>query len=522
MMALAVESNPADWYQPEDWSGSEAGAVTLTNRDGTSETFGVAENGMCPGLEDKIDNAPNSTLKAAYQALYEALQAQVMVRNMAKNLDTLLFTKGITIAPQSGQAYTVKFGNSLKEALAGATDGTVDATSTADDGPDEKSLVWRQNGDKWTLEVNGWYSPTTVKDDLSTLLVGGRSSYKLLVRTGNNAPMQYMDIGQLSGMVGGAPPDETSITTNATGHKGELRLKNMDDDEDYYLPYNYAGSLLWGAPTMWDGDTVQWTKKSGGDGYVAELAGFTTGGAIGAGHYYGMAVGGNSLGFHELPNVTTNTVVADGVHLTTDLLNGGETKRFKFALPSGGSTFLVGRDGFLPFNPDATTNGAAEVKVDDSSITTNGAGEVELKGWPAFGSGFLAKTDGGALAVASLTPTNGLATADGSGDDLRFGLAGWDRGACNATISSMLTDDNDLDRNKHLILAKYAGGADDDLHYVPIGDVIKTNAPPKDITINGVTGTNFVFEAASDSDVRFTVEQGEDGAIHIKVGVYWQ
>ena len=52
--------------------------------------------------------------------------------------------------------------------------------------------------------------------------------------------------------------------------------------------------------------------------------------------------------------------------------------------------------------------------------------------------------------------------------------------------------------------------------------MIKTNAPPKDITINGVTGTNFVFEAASDSDVRFTVEQGEDGAIHIKVGVYYK
>ena len=536
----AIPTTVEGWYTPADGFTKQTAAGKVyygyNSQTGTwlMKDVTVDSEGNITG--DDIDFKNNYTLITAYNALIKAcaneahfLRVDEAIYTMARNLNNLKLASGfsITLPTESGQGtrtYHFKFEDGKDFSATMADGGTPSATTSENyETLDGKSLEWNSAG---CAQVKGWtgdHSGSTLHN-LAQILSNGpdgsEKEWQLLLRASANAEMEYLSIGKLAAL--GSPSDEASITTNATGHKGELRLKNMDDDEDYYLPYNYAGSLLWGAPTMWDGDTVQWTKKSGGDGYVAELAGFTTGGAIGAGHYYGMAVGGNSLGFHELPNVTTNTVVADEVHLTTDLLNGGETKKFKFAIPSGGDTFLVGRDGFLPFNPDALTNGVAEVKVDNSSIATNDAGEVELKGWRDMHNGFLGKTTGGELVSKKLTPTNGLVKVDETDERFKVGIEGWGAGACSALLSSMLTDENDSNRTKHLLLAKFTDGADEKVHYVPLGDVIRTNAPPKDITINGVTGTNFVFEAADDSDVRFTVEQGADGAIHIKVGVYWK
>lgn len=521
------DPDPADWYTPEGgWSGGNAGEATVYTEVGGESgdvKFQVDENGKSTEFQAIIDQTKNITVKLAYQAIYEALQAQVMVRNMAKSLDTLLFTKGIQITPQGGQAYTIRFGNSIKEALGNASDGTMDATSTVDEGLDEKSLHWRQSGGKRILEVFGWNSPTLVGGNLAERLVEGENIYKIPVRMHDNSPVRYISIGKLTGVGGGgAPPDEHSITTNDTEYAGKLSIVGFRQAYPYRIPYKPDDSddLKWvRARTLWSGDTVKWVDDKIANKEKAELTGWVEG--MGNLHYFGTPASGSEPGFYELPNTTTNYVTGDEVHITSNIQGAGtgsEVKTFKFKLPTGEGPFVVTSAGFAPLSAEEM----GEIKVDNSSIFTNTSAQLELKGWSEMQNGFLGKTVGGELVTKQVIPTNGLVKVAETDGRFEFGLDGWDRGECNASLSAMLTDENDLDRVKHLLLARFADGNTEEIHYVPIGDVIKTNAPPKEISINGVTGTNFVFETASDSDVRFAVEQGADGAIHIKVGVYYK
>ncbi len=527
----AIPDTAEGWYTPDEFTATESkGTLSYRDEKGVLKDVdvNVDEKGGVINLEDSDERL--GVAYPAYLAMVEALKAETIakqnterIQTIGKHLDSLFRVDGIpmemTKQGPGNSGSTVTY--TLKIKPGGGGDGvTIEATDPIPYGDvvDGKAIGWTQYNADGQLTLIGWRGgkENECNTDMNTIMTeqrdDNRRNHYVLTRlgTGSDAIFHYVPFGGRLEVGDGAPPDEMSITTNAAGHKGELRLKNMDDDEDYYLPYNYAGSLLWGAPTMWDGDTVQWTKKSGGDGYVAELAGFTTGGAIGAGHYYGMAVGGNSLGFHELPNVTTNTVVADEYHLTTDIVNNGETKVFRFKLPSDEGPYAVTSDGYVPIAnvitnsldtnrweallgwiEDGTLGGESGITFSDSNLDQYLRGTLGYI-YSTTADDLYFDNDGDGVEASFAAPSNWAdgASVEVTGDGA-YQIKGFaDASACAASVSAMLSEPTGSDATTHLFLAKKTNTGE--LHYVPIGGGVSGGAP-----VDGVTITTNTAEGAA-------------------------
>lgn len=108
------------------------------------------------------------------------------------------------------------------------------------------------------------------------------------------------------------------------------------------------------------------------------------------------------------------------------------------------------------------------------------------------------------------------------------GLKGWgSQGGCGEKLSDMLTDPDKEDlRGRHEILCRFGGTKEGVIHYLPIGDVIKTGGAALEVvgTDGGkaVCTNRLTFASAPDSNVKFTVTDEGNGNVKITVGVYYR
>lgn len=309
--------------------------------------------------------------------------------------------------------------------------------------------------------------------------------------------------------------DGQSITTNSADGAvadGEASLANWStakaaaSSTDPRIPYTAGGDLGWeGLDSFVDGETI--VKDSNAS--AIKLNGWTSG--MGSRHYYGTDTDGNGPGFYELPNVTTNTVEADEITITTDTSEDGNTKKIllkgskeakeafennvpqvpyitatefawkgfgaffderMFASTTGGSTTLKGAETGVPdsgkyFGTDSSGNvGFHGVLAADEESITESDGKLKIK-WPSGDGAFVATAGGwNALQVGAggYPPDGKSLDLDSSGSTTNLQIKGWKTAtACQESAYGLLTQ-TETD-TQHLILAKVG----EDLHYLPFG-----------------------------------------------------
>lgn len=332
------------------------------------------------------------------------------------------------------------------------------------------------SGDAKLLTLKGWYgdsgqctaklSDMLTKDESQSQI--NRNNHFLLAQytAGQVAALHYVPIGDLIS-AGGAPVDDESITTNSTdgaSTQGVASLYGWKDADENHIPQKGDGALKWTAPAdLVDGTSIATTDK--GQGVAWEVKDAHSYAGTQASHYFGTGADA-SLGWHELPNVTTNMVMADEVTLTTD--TDPQTGNKVFGLKGWefqtGTKYLAFSDGVLTYLnvPIGGTNGAP-VLVDQVSISSNETGEVEIKGFAA-------------------AETN-----------------------CSKDMADLLVADSD-DSDEHQFLAR-AGTGTKSLHYVsvarlphPDGDYFTTDDDSKKFRLKTTEG-KFLFGAADNGFV---------------------
>ncbi len=175
---------------------------------------------------------------------------------------------------------------------------------------------------------------------------------------------------------------------------------------------------------------------------------------------------------------------------------------------------------------------------DGVSVVTNDAGRLALANIPAKHDGpeifpFWNGKGLGWTDLADLFDDRSLgvgpkADAAPGEDYLCAGIKGWgSQGGCGERLSDMLTDPDKADlRGKHEILCRFGGTKEGVIHYLPIGDVIKSGGAVLEVvgTDGGkaVCTNRLTFASAQDSNVKFTVTDEGDGNVKITVGVYYR
>lgn len=136
---------------------------------------------------------------------------------------------------------------------------------------------------------------------------------------------------------------------------------------------------------------------------------------------------GTSVEYHDEDGLF---VTADDKTLM-DVTSGGIRMIGWKSVPGAAPSLAQTVNGEIKWQPVKNLTSVFQTKVDNSSIVTNTSGEVLIKGW--------------------------------TGEH------------CQASLSSMLTDETDTDRHHHFILCRAGSGDKADMHYLPIGDVLPTN-----------------------------------------------
>ena len=280
------------------------------------------------------------------------------------------------------------------------------------------------------IGLKGWDTPTadSVKcdDALSSQLLTGDETHHVVTRL-NNGTLHYTPVGKLSVM----SPDDSTITTNAangateTG-KASLYGYNLDATGSGYIPSKGGdgGALTWLNPAdMVDGTSLaQATTGSGKKVWEVKDAHSYAG--TQARHYFGTG-DDSALGWHELPNVTTNNVVGDEKTISSTFDQTGETKIFGLkGFPTSGTLLALACQGgdllYIPFPAGGGTN---LVAVDDVSVSSNTTGRLQLHGWET-------------------------------------------QGACSEKAAEILAGGEATAQSKHEIVTRY-GGAGGSIHYLP-------------------------------------------------------
>lgn len=308
------------------------------------------------------------------------------------------------------------------------------------------------------LGLKGWGTPTadSVKcdDALSSQLLTGDETHHVVTRL-NNGTLHYTPVGKLSVM----SPDDSTITTNAangateTG-KASLYGYNLDATGSGYIPSKGSdgGALTWLNPAdMVDGTSLaQATTGSGTKVWEVKDAHSYAGAQ--ARHYFGTG-DDSALGWHELPNVTTNNVVGDEKTISSTFDQTGETKIFGLkGFPTSGTLLALACQGgdlfYIPFPAGGGTN---LVAVDDVSVSSNTTGRLQLHGWET-------------------------------------------QGACSEKAAEILAGGEATAQSKHEIVTRY-GGAGGSIHYLPFDvfphpntDDFTIDANTKAFTIKGEEG----------------------------------
>jgi len=521
------------------------------------------------GRDYDLMTAYQALTKALYNEAYNAVQDEA-IQTIGKNLHALTSKDGIHIRNENtGQEFTIKFGGSIASAVSGST-GDISATSDAEDPTDKKSIDWTDNGKlelkgwaeqdasgsfwdsspgpvgvpvrtgyggaamayrNWygvdglslapessthKLELNGWYDAPATMTPLAEAIAkehkGTFDSYDLVVRNSSKG-LNYVSLGTLD--IGGAPVDGSSITTNSTdgaSESGVASLRGWSDAEADDFPRKGSdGHLEWKSPDdLVDGSSIAWAEVDGGKKFEVKDAHVYAGQH--SRHYFGTSNDKTaSLGWHELPNVTTNRVEGDNITIasTVDAQDPGlkllGLKGWNKGW-GGDPLFVVNAGGSVGYIPlPALTNLAAcacTQKWENVTEWIGGGAEVDDGGGLTLPNdsldGYLYDTLG---YVYSTTPDNLHFDNDGEGVEASFGapvnwadgesveavdgtyqVKGWaDASACAASVSTMLSSPGGSDATTHLFLAKKTDtGA---LHYVSIGNGVKADAEVDDTTI---------------------------------------
>lgn len=447
--------------------------------------------------------------------------------------------------------------------------------------PDGVTISTNETGHAGELAVKGFYAPANCETSISKMLTvegerSNREAHWVLTKfaaDGNSAPAwHYVPIGDVMNTAG--KPDDVTITTNETGHVGELAIKGFHDAtataanpaipvkggqgfewmnfDDFYdnatigKVSGQAKAALYGSgsaaaqsiPYKGTDNKLAW---SGGNPSAGAIFGYSNN-AIGwqstASHnrYYGTDDSG-VLGWHEMANVSTNLVEVDDRTLksTFDPIHP-DTKIFSlYNEPlTEPSVARMDDQGHLVWQKVPI----ADVVTDGHTIhlSTNANNQIVLavKGAAANSGKYLksggANADNKWTSIESDGTTLAIDTSDTSKDV--WGIKGWKtEDSCEADLSKMLTGKAENDRTAHELLARYGSGASATLHYLPIKSLVKPGYALEFVGTGGGSGivvgegdkTNRVaFASAADSNVSVTTASDGSGGVKITIGVYWK
>lgn len=362
------------------------------------------------------------------------------------------------------------------------------------------------------LTLAGWTGGHECNTDMCRILTeeagDNRANHYVLTRygTGTDAVFHYVPFGDRLVFGDGSPVDGSSITTNTADGattQGDASLYGWANAEAEGIPQKGDGRLKWTAPgDMVDGTSLALTDKGGG-GKAWEVKDAHLYAGQHAKHYFGT---GNDktavLGWHELPNATTNMVVGDEVTISSNPnipnLTPEEGVKYlglrgwNYGYAGSAPAFLVNRGGELDYMPlPAITNLAAcactnkwndllgwiddgEMDGDDGIVFSDSTLDQYLYGtlgyiYSTTPDNLYFDNDGDQIQASFTAPEN---WADGVSvdltDDGQYQIRGFaNASSCEASVSAMLYDPTGSDATTHLLLAKKTDTGE--LHYVPVG-----------------------------------------------------
>lgn len=584
----AIPTTAEGWYTPSGGFTKQYGRGTVwyNDGDGYAQSFDVTVDEDGKVSTDMV--FPDVAHQTAYNALVKACQAEAWnklqdeaIATIGENLHDLTSKDSITIRnDNTGQEYTISFGGTIGNAVAGGGDN-IPATSDQEDPADKISLDWaggkigikgwtsqtaagsmwnkyptpldipvRNNGGaidykRWygidnlslspnetthALELDGWRKQgnnimTPLADAIQMDERGTFEQYDLVVRNASKG-VNYVALGKLD--LGRVKFDGATITTNETDGavtQGDASLYGWANASPRDLPRKGEdGNLEWVPPQqLADGESIAWREHNGEWRY--EVKGASAYAGNHARHYFGTASdAGAALGWHELPNVTTNRVEGDNITIASTV-DGGDEGVKRFGLLGwndkwgGDPLFVVNIGGTVRYIPlPALTNVAAcacsnkwatalewigDGTIGDDGITfsNNSLDDyLHMLGYvySTTMSDLHFDNDGNNIQASFGAPANwadGLSVQETDG---KYGVKGFAAGAsCRATMSKMLSDPTGSDAQQHKLLAWYRGNGDaaPSLHYVPIGDGVRGGgAEVDDVTIT----TNTAHGATAD------------------------
>ena len=398
----------------------------------------------------------------------------------------------------------------------------------------DRTFATVSDGGRTMLTLAGWADDsakcgTTVSDILTEENGNNRSDHYVLTRrgTGKGAAFHYVPFGERLAP-GGMGADGASITTNAADgavSDGVASLHGFAAQEDYAIPYKYQDKLFWRTADAWaDGTSVEFAQDEDGNSKLSVKGARDYAGKHSR-HYFGTSSDTSAaLGWHELPNVTTNVVEGDEATISSDPSVPGQTggggvktlglKGWNYA-HGGDPLFLANVGGALAYVPMATASNGVPCGCTNrwEALCEWVGDEARLEG-----DGTLTLPDG---APKGWADGESVERTDGG----KYQVKGWaSAGACGATVSEMLKDPDGDNAVSHLFLAKETGSGE--LHYVPLGDGVKAESGVA-LEVVGTTGSavctnRLTFASDPNSNVRFAVTDEGNGNVKITVGVYYK
>lgn len=478
----AIPQTAEDWYKPDSWTMTKVDATWIDAKNNECGAWIDAEGNV---WWNKLPNDPNVQKSLEYALMsYQIAHDNVdRIKALGENLHAVFKTDGIKIsgkAPDgSNMSFTIKFQDGI------GSSSTIQGTTDAFGFPthDGKSLNllkgnkyeikgWGGQANTqtswWELDAGAamvrlvpgsdsvWYVPIKGVDKLSLtpnestkqLEISGWSkgdsannrtlaesltreqkdlfdNYKLVVRN-NSGGVNYIPLGTINTNSTEIVVDEKSITkiteTNEDGEESsKLALMGFDEspategiDASSVFPYKASNKLAWSPFLSFFSDGI-FKKNSKNQISLRGLDTISEGTRI-------VTASGNGgepqLGASDLKDMIDKPLAVENKKIT---IEGWNSNKDGNLFDASGCEVVVRDNGKMKFKTFGGTDGSSVNLTDD--------GKLQLKDWK------------------TATP-------------------------CSETISKMLTNPNDPNRDTHQLLAKVGN----DLHYVSMGEVIPTNA----------------------------------------------
>lgn len=512
----AIPDSASGWYTPESgFTTKERNGLIIT----VDEETGMEDVSYCyidaNGKMRFSAEASATWTDVMNEATKNSLQALVLAQNNKESIERMGeilydFTSKtgihVTNPNNAGQNFTIRFtGGTLGESGGNIIEGQSDAK----DPTDNLSIGWNDIG---KIEIKGWQDEGSgtmnpLAEALTKEHKNALDNYELVVRNGSHG-LNYVQLGTLK--TGGAPVDDCSITTNTTNGaelQGYASLYGWREADDETLARKSAGGYLeWiGPEELLDGLSLSTTDVDGKN--AIEIKDTHRYAGKHAKHYFGTGADkGGSLGWHELPNVTTNVVTGDGATIASNPNIPGVTPDegtkylglhgWNYGYGGIDPLFLVNNGGVLDYLPfPAMTNAACactnkwdslaewieNCKVGDDGLTFS---DSTLDTYLYNTLGYIYSTtpanlhfdnEGDGIIASFAAPNNWADDASiGTNADGEYALKNWDTGGgCSANLYDMLTNtvQNCADKGKHQIMCRYQDGANPPaMHWLPFPD----------------------------------------------------